>query len=102
MSSLTLPIQHVRSDGIYHGLPVIDDGHSGLRAIVVGASGMSGQSMIDILVQNPQRWEKTYAMSRRAPQSSGNALNVLQHVPTDLLKQPSELATVMSEHGVKA
>ena len=94
-------VQSVRSDGIYNGLPVIDDDHKGLNAIVVGASGMSGQTMIDVLIQNPQRWEKVYALSRRAPKVSAAATNV-RHVPFDLLKEPSELAAQMKEHGVNA
>lgn len=94
-------VQSVRSSGIYHGLPVIDDDHKGLKAIVVGASGMSGQTMIDVLCQNSQRWEKVYALSRRAPQLSIDATNV-EHVPFDLLKQPHELAEQLKEHKVEA
>ena len=95
-------IQSVRSSGIYHGLPVIDDAHKGLKAIVVGASGMSGQTMIDVLAQNPQRWEKVYALSRRAPKLSEGTTSNVEHVPFDLLKEPGELAAQMNEHGVEA
>ena len=94
--------QSVHSNGIYHGLPVIDDNHKGLRAIVVGASGMSGQTMIDVLTQSPQRWEKVYALSRRAPKFSADAKSNVEHVPFDLLKEPSELAAQMKKHGVAA
>lgn len=94
-------VQSVRSDGIYHGLPVIGDDQKGLKAIVVGASGMSGQTMIDVLSQNPRRWEKVYALSRRAPTLIDATSNV-EHVPFDLLKEPSELAAQMKEHNVKA
>ena len=90
-------VQIVRSDGIYHGLPVLDNRHSGLRAIVVGASGMSGQSMIDILLQSARRWEKVYALSRRAPLSSD-----AEHVPIDLLKEPDEIAKILKKHTVQA
>jgi len=88
---------------IYHGLPVIpsSDRASSLTAIVVGASGMSGQSMIDILNQNPQRWKKVYALSRRSPQLTDEASNV-EHVPVDLLHEPSEIATTLRERGVTA
>lgn len=95
-------IQSVHSNGIYHGLPVIDDDHKGLRAIVVGASGMSGQTMIDVLAQNPQRWETVYALSRRAPKLSADARSNVVHVPFDLLREPTELAAQMKEHGVTA
>lgn len=94
--------QAVYSNGIYNGLPVIDDDHKGLSAIVVGASGMSGQTMIDVLIQNPQRWQKVYALSRRSPKLSADTTSNVQHVPFDLLKEPSELAAQMMEHGVKA
>ena len=96
---MSQPIQQVYSRGIYHGLPVIDPSKRDLTAVVVGASGMSGQCMIDVLCQNPERWSKVYAMSRRPPHSSGE--NV-QHVPLDLLKEPEEMAGVMREHGMQA
>lgn len=92
-------IHQVYSSGIYHGLPVLDPKHRDLKAIVVGASGMSGQCMIDVLSQNPDRWSKVYAMSRRPPQTS--ASNV-QHVPLDLLKEPDDIAALMRENEVQA
>lgn len=91
--------QQVYSNGIYHGLPVINPSKRGLKAMVVGASGMSGQSMIDVLVQNPERWSRIYAMSRRPPQSSSPAV---EHVPMDLLKEPEELAKTFEDYGVQA
>lgn len=92
-------VQQVYSSGIYHGLPVIDPSIRNLKAIVVGASGISGQCMIDILSQNPERWSKVYAISRRPPQT--NATNV-EHVPLDLLKDPEEIAELMRERNVQA
>lgn len=96
-----MKIQKVYSDGIYHGLPVFDDTITGLRAMVVGASGMSGQSMIDVLKQQPKRWEKIYALSRRPPQLDQQMSNV-QHVPTDFLKEPTEIAKTLKDHHVQA
>ena len=90
-------VQTVRSNGIYHGLPVLSEDHVGLNAIVVGASSMSGQSMIDILLRSPKRWKKVYALSRRAPLSSD-----AEHVPIDLLKEPQEIAAKLKKHDVKA
>ena len=95
-------MQKVRSDGIYHGLPVLNNGQMGLRAMVVGASGMSGQSMIDVLIQNPKRWEKVYALSRRTPQLTQDAQDVAEHVPADLLKEPNEIAAGLLGRGVQA
>ena len=91
--------QIVYSKGQCHGLPLLDDSIQDLSAIVVGASGMSGQSMIDILVQYPRRWSNIFALSRRPPKLSGQAV---KHVPMDLLKPPEETAAALSEHGVQA
>lgn len=92
-------VQQIYSNGIYHGLPVIDPSKRGLKAIVVGASGMSGQPMIDVLTQDQQRWSEVFAMSRRPPQSQSP--NV-QHVPLDLSKEPQEIATLLQNHSVQA
>lgn len=95
--------QSVRSEGIYHGLPVLstDDASTGLSAIVVGASGMSGQSMIDVLAKDTKRWKQVYALSRRSPQISKNVTNVT-HVPTDFLKEPQEIAEILKKSSIKA
>ena len=90
----------VRSDGIFHGLPVFPDDLSGLRAIVVGASGQSGQPMVDVLGSNPQRWEKVYALSRRPP-ALKNITNV-EHVPVDLLWRPERISDLLLKHQVQA
>lgn len=92
-------VQQVYSNSIYHGLPVIDPSQRNFKAIVVGASGMSGQSMIDVLTESPDRWSKVYAMSRRPPQTS--SVNV-QHVPLDLLKDTKDIASTLIENGVQA
>ena len=102
MSTTASRVRRVYSNGIYHGLPVIDEDHAGLSAIVVGASGMSGQLMVDQLVQTPKRWKKVWALSRRPPQSSAGAPGVAHHVPTDLLKEPDEIAASLKQHGVEA
>lgn len=36
----------IRSDGIYHGLPVFPENVGGLTAIITGANGISGTHMI--------------------------------------------------------
>jgi hypothetical protein len=93
--------QQVYSDGIYHGLPVLDDKHQALSAIVVGASGMSGQSQIDVLLQSPQRWGQVIALSRRPPQI-GEKNGALKHVPVDLLDDPESTAKKLKDASVKA
>lgn len=94
-------VQSVQSDGIYHGLPVLPKDVSGLRAIVVGASGMSGQSMINVLAKDPKRWQKVYALSRRPPKLTNRVTNV-SHVSVDFLKEPREIADMLQESGVEA
>ena len=93
--------QQVYSKDIYHGLPVIGEKHRDLHAIVVGASGMSGQSQIDVLLQSPQRFKKVYALSRRPPQA-GSDSSALQHVAVDLLQNPNETASKLKEGNVQA
>ena len=94
-------VHQVYSDGIYHGLPVIDNNHKALSAIVVGASGMSGQSQIDVLLQSSQRWKKVFALSRRAPQI-GEHNSPLKHVPVDLLDDPQNTAKKLKDASVQA
>ncbi|KAJ9611628.1 hypothetical protein H2200_004812 [Cladophialophora chaetospira] len=90
---------HVRSEGIFHGLPVIDPAWKNLRAMVVGASGQSGQPVLDVLSSSPHRWEKVYAVSRRPPATM--AKNV-EHLAVDLLWEPDKVASVLQKHDVQA
>ncbi|KAK5116479.1 hypothetical protein LTR62_008028 [Meristemomyces frigidus] len=78
--------QVVYSEGLYHDPPVLDEKHQDLKAIVVGASGMSGQSMIDLLVQSPQRWSKIYALSRPPPQITDGASSTARSKLTDSVR----------------
>ncbi|RDW77885.1 hypothetical protein BP5796_05737 [Coleophoma crateriformis] len=89
----------IQSKGIFHGLPTIPEPLKGLRAIVAGASGMSGQHMIQVLAQSPQRWEKVYAVSRSPP--SVKAENT-QHISIDLLSGSEDIATALRDNGVVA
>lgn len=92
--------QVVHSRGIYHGLRTIPDSITGLKAIVVGATGMSGQHQIDELARNPKRWSKIYALSRGRPIYSKES-NV-QHVPVDLSKEAESVAKVLRDSEVQA
>ncbi|KAK9365372.1 hypothetical protein V1509DRAFT_382515 [Lipomyces kononenkoae] len=89
----------IQSKGIYHGLPIIPPNTKGLRAIVAGASGISGQHMIEVLGESPERWENVYAISRRLPMvRTGN----LQHISSDLLSPPEEIAAALRHNNVQA
>lgn len=91
--------QTIYSNGIYHGLPCLDDAPNGLTAVVTGANGISGAHMIRVLAQNTKRWTKIYALSRRPP--SGQWPSTVEHVPLDFLTSPKEIASVLESRGVK-
>lgn len=99
MAHTTSKTYQVRSEGIFRGLPVIDPTQKNLRAIVVGASGQSGQPVVDVLSSSPDRWEKIYALSRRPPATE--AKNV-EHVAVDLLWEPDQIASALRKHKVQA
>jgi hypothetical protein len=89
----------VWSEGIFHGLPVLPDSAQGLRAIVVGASGTSGQPLIDVLATDQERWSHVYALSRKRPK--GNTPNI-KHIPTDLTWDSERLASIFKDNKVDA
>lgn len=94
--STTRKVMQIYSEGIFHGLPIFPESTSGLRAMFVGASGQSGQPMLDVLSSNPQRWEKIYALSRRPV----HGINV-EHVPIDLLWEPEKISSTLLSHKVQ-
>ncbi|KAK2804500.1 hypothetical protein FQN50_006575 [Emmonsiellopsis sp. PD_5] len=96
----------IQSKGIYHGLPVFPDSLKGLSAIVAGSNGMSGDHMVRVLSESPQRWTNIYTISRSAPEvdrkvGAGGA-NV-KHITADFLSSsPEQLGRLLVEKGVKA
>ncbi|KAK4561702.1 hypothetical protein LTR86_004381 [Recurvomyces mirabilis] len=97
-----MPIQQIQSEGIYHGLPVYPEKHSGLTAIVTGANGISGHYMLRVLSSDPKRWKKIYCLSRRPPLIPGGLPDNAEHIPCDFLKEPKEIADILKGHGVSA
>ncbi|KFZ02442.1 hypothetical protein V500_00185 [Pseudogymnoascus sp. VKM F-4518 (FW-2643)] len=93
-------VQQIHSKGIYHGLPAFSDDVEGLTAIVAGANGISGDHMLRVLCENPKRWKKIYAVSRRPP--NGQWPSYVEHVSMDLLQSPETLAVQMAEREMKA
>lgn len=61
MSSNNYPL---RTSGIYRNLPTFDPSIEGLKAAVVGATGISGFNTIRSLLDSPKRWSTIYALSR--------------------------------------
>jgi 5,10-methylene-tetrahydrofolate dehydrogenase/methenyl tetrahydrofolate cyclohydrolase len=97
MSSIR--VSAVQSKGIYHGMPVYPNNIKGLHALVVGASGISGQAMVAALAENPERWSQIYAVSRKKP--SVDFGPSVKHVLVDLLDGPEAIATSFRTNGVK-
>lgn len=97
-----MAIQAVQTKGIYHGLPVFPANFEGLTAIITGANGISGQYMLRVLAQSPERWKKIYCLSRRPPAIPGGLPANAEHIPLDFLKKSSEIAEVLKRHGVHA
>ncbi|KAF1845481.1 NAD dependent epimerase/dehydratase family protein-like protein [Cucurbitaria berberidis CBS 394.84] len=94
--------QIVQTKGIYHGLPVYPSSLKGLTAIITGANGISGNYMLRVLAQDPERWKKIYCLSRRPPTMPGGLPKNAEHIALDFLKSPVEIADVLREKNVKA
>ncbi|KAF9694408.1 hypothetical protein EKO04_007690 [Ascochyta lentis] len=94
--------QIVQSKGIYHGLPVYPSSVTGLTAIITGANGISGNYMLRVLAQAPERWTKIYCLSRRPPAIPDGLPAQAEHIALDFLKQPEEIAKILKDKGVKA
>ncbi|KAK2756120.1 hypothetical protein FQN54_005528 [Arachnomyces sp. PD_36] len=97
------PPQALHSVSIYHGLPTFPPNIKGLSAIVAGANGISGDHMMRVLSESPQRWTNIYALSRRPPVVDRKWETDVKHVSMDFLNSsPEELARQLKEGGVKA
>lgn len=57
------------------------------------------RGQIRVLAENPERWSKVYALSRRPPSESWP--KSVEHIPLDFLKDPEEIATVFRERNIK-
>lgn len=90
--------QTIFSNGIYHGLPDLSYAPNGMTAVVTGANGISGAHMIRVLAENPDRWSKIYALSRRPP--SGNWPKTVEHIPLDFLSSPEDIAKVLKDRNI--
>jgi hypothetical protein len=94
--------QQVKSEGIFHCLPVYPSGITGLTAIITGANGISGHYMLRVLAQSPTRWKKIFCLSRRPPIVPGGLPPNAEHIPLDFLKDPKEIAATLKERSVTA
>ena len=96
--------QLVRSEGIFHGLPAFPDSPEvrGLTALVTGANGISGYSMVKVLSAAPDRWAKIYCASRRPPpdyffSELGEGAKNVEHIEADFLSEPAALAETLKK-----
>jgi nucleoside-diphosphate-sugar epimerase len=96
------PVRTVTIDksGVYHGLPKFPTDSAPSTAIVTGANGISGQYMLRVLLEAPERWKKIYALSRTPP--TGIDCPRIQHVAVDLLGGVEKIRSELEKHDVKA
>lgn len=105
MSSEHYPL---RQSGIYRNLPTFDPSITGLKAIVVGATGISGFNTMRSLLDTPNRWETVYAVSRSAPSKEMLSLlskeqqDRIKHVSIDLTGSSKQISESLIEAGVRA
>ena len=105
MSSSQFPL---RQSGIYRNLPSFDPSLKGLKALVVGATGISGFNTIRALLDTPDRWSKVYAVSRSPLSEKSLSLlsqqqrSRIQHVSVDMTSSAEDIAQALRKAGVVA
>ncbi|KAE8822955.1 hypothetical protein PTNB85_10343 [Pyrenophora teres f. teres] len=105
---MTSANQPLRQSGIYRNLPTFDPSVKGLKAIVCGATGLSGFHTIRALLDTPDRWSKIYALSRSPLSDEILALltsqqrSRIQHVSIDLTCSGAQIAQALKAAGVQA
>lgn len=92
----------VERKGIYCGLPTYPPSLKNLSVIVTGANGISGDYMLRVLSESPERWAKIYALSRKPPSDLKKLGSNVTFIPVDFLKDPEEIGATLRENGVKA
>ncbi|KZM22460.1 uncharacterized protein EKO05_0000846 [Ascochyta rabiei] len=105
MSSSQYPL---RQSGIYRNLPTFDPSLKDLRALVLGATGISGFHTIRALLDSPRRWSRVYAVSR-SPLSK-KLLSLLteeqrsriKHVSVDMTSPAHDIAQAFRDANVMA
>ncbi|KAG9943219.1 hypothetical protein KCU85_g8802, partial [Aureobasidium melanogenum] len=105
MSSDSYPL---RASGIYRNLPTFDPSIKGLKAVVVGATGISGFNTIRSLLDSPQRWSTIYALSRSPFTKEMLSLlsqeqqSRIKHVSINLTGSADQLASQLRDGDVQA
>jgi nucleoside-diphosphate-sugar epimerase len=105
MGSENLPLHN---NGIFHSLPTFDPALQDLTAVITGANGISGFHMLRALLEEPRRWAKVFALSRRPPPAQMMRLLTedqrkrFQHIVVDFLQSPESIAQILRSAGVVA
>ena len=98
----------LHQSGIYRNLPTFDPSIVGLKALVVGATGISGFSTIRALLDSPQRWATVFALSRSPPTPEMLSLLTreqqgrIQHVSVDLTGSAEQISASLQKAKVEA
>lgn len=92
----------VENRGIYWGLPTYPSTTKGLRAIVFGANGISGNYMLRVLSRAPERWKSVVALSRRPTYGHTDIGQNVRHVQADLLQDPKDIAQILKDQKIEA
>jgi NAD dependent epimerase/dehydratase family enzyme len=76
---------------IFYGLPTFPS-TSGKKftAVVTGGNGITGQHLVRVLNESPERWESIYALSRRPPQNALQS-DIVKYLSVDFLQSPEEI-----------
>lgn len=105
MSSSQFPL---RQSGIYRNLPSFDSSLKGLKALVVGATGISGFHTIRALLDTPERWSEVYAVSRSPLSEKSLSLlsqeqrSRIQHVAVDMTSSAKDIAQALRKAEIVA
>jgi nucleoside-diphosphate-sugar epimerase len=91
-------VQERHSEGIYHGLPTFQSSNN--TAIVTGSNGISGQAMLKVLLQHPDRWTSIYALSQGEPLRGGITGPQVHHVAVNLLEPSDRIAAILTSNKV--
>jgi hypothetical protein len=91
----------VENRGIYCGLPTYPSSIKGLKALVFGANGISGNYMLRVLSQAPERWTQVTALSRRPQIGSRGIGKNVKHIQVDLLQHPKEIAKILKDQQIE-
>lgn len=97
----------LRNAGIYCNLPTFDPSITGLKAMIVGATGISGSNTMRSLLDSETRWSTIYAVSRSPPTAAMMSLLTKQqqdrivHVSIDLSSSSDDIADKLRKSNVR-